>query len=119
MTGTGGLSGATTAIAGMLVFDPATNGASSTKNALANFSPNLVQLASGDVLAFGGTLGGAPTSAAQVYVASTNTWRTVGNMTQSRSGAVGAYLLASGDVLIAGGVDQSGVPLATAEIYHP
>jgi hypothetical protein len=39
-------------------------------------------------------------------------------MTQARSGAVGAYLLPSGDVLVVGGADESGVPLATAEIYH-
>ncbi len=119
LTGTGGLNGATVAVPGMLLFDPATNAAAPTKNAIANFSPNLAQLANGDVLAFGGTLSGAPTAAAQVYQAATNMWRTVGNMTQARSGAVGAYLLPSGDVLIAGGDDQSGVPLATAEIYHP
>jgi hypothetical protein len=119
LTGTGGLTAATSALPGMLLFDPATNATSLTKNALSNFSPNLVQLASGDVLAFGGTLSGGPTAVAQVYVAATNTWHTVGPMTQPRSGAVGAYLLASGDVLIAGGEDASGAPLATAEIYHP
>jgi N-acetylneuraminic acid mutarotase len=89
-----------------------------TKNAIANFSPNLVQLDNGDVLAFGGTLSGAPTAIAQLYSAATNTWSAVGSMTQARSGAVGAYLLASGDVLVVGGADESGVPLATAEIYH-
>jgi hypothetical protein len=119
LTGTGGLSGATMPIPGMLLFDPQTNAVGATKNALGNFSPNLIQLANGDVLAFGGTLSGAPTAVAQVYQAATNMWRTVGNMTQARSGAVGAYLLASGDVLIAGGDDQTGLPLATAEIYHP
>jgi hypothetical protein len=119
LTGTGGLSGATAPTPGMLLFDPSNNSLGPTKNAIANFSPNLVQLANGDVLAFGGTLSGAPTAVAQVYQAATNMWRTVGNMTQARSGAVGAYLLASGDVLIAGGEDQSGAPLASAEIYHP
>lgn len=123
LTGTGGLSGATVAIPGTLLLD-FDGGAYAysvelTKNALANYSPNLVQLANGDVLAFGGTLSGAPTAVAQVYDAGTNTWRTVGSLTQTRSGAVGAYLLASGDVLIAGGEDESGMPLATAEVYHP
>lgn len=125
LTGTGGLTSTTTAIPGMMVFDPAnvadggvpTTGA--TKSALSNFSPNLVQLASGDVLAFGGTLSGVPTAVAQVYSASTNMWHNVGNMTQARSGAVGAFLLPSGDVLIVGGDDASGAPLATAELYHP
>jgi hypothetical protein len=32
---------------------------------------------------------------------------------------VGAFLLLSGDVLIVGGDDASGAPLATAELYHP
>jgi N-acetylneuraminic acid mutarotase len=108
----------------MLVFDPgdADGGVPTTgptKAALNNFSPNLVQLANGDVLAFGGTLSGAPTAVAQVYSASTNMWRNVGNMTQARGGAAGAFLLASGDVLIVGGDDASGAPLATAEVYHP
>jgi hypothetical protein len=118
LTGTGGLSGATAPIPGMLVFDPATNALGPTKNAIANFSPNLVQLANGDVLAFGGTLSGAPTAVAQVYQAATNMWHTVGNMTEPRSGAVGAYLLPSGNVLIAGGDDATGMPLATAEVYN-
>jgi hypothetical protein len=117
LTGTGGLSSTTTAIPGMLRFDSSYT-TMATTNAIANFSPNLVQLANGDVLAFGGTLSGAPTAVAQLYSGTTNTWSTVGSMTQPRSGAVGAYLLSSGDVLVVGGADESGVPLATAEIYH-
>ncbi len=120
LTGTGGLTATTAAIPGMLLLDPGSaNATGPTQNALANFSPSLVQLASGDVLAFGGTLNGAPTAIAQVYSWMTNAWSTVGHMTQARSGAVGAYLLVSGEVLIAGGADESGMPLATAEIYHP
>jgi hypothetical protein len=118
LTGTGGLSTTTTAIPGMLRFDSTSYSTMATKNAIANYSPNLVQLGNGDVLAFGGTLSGAPTAVAQLYSAATNTWSAVGSMTQARSGAVGAYLLPSGDVLVVGGADESGVPLATAEIYH-
>jgi N-acetylneuraminic acid mutarotase len=102
----------------MLRFDSTSYSTMATKNAIANYSPNLVQLGNGDVLAFGGTLSGAPTAVAQLYSAATNTWSAVGSMTQARSGAVGAYLLPSGDVLVVGGADESGVPLATAEIYH-
>jgi hypothetical protein len=43
----------------------------------------------------------------------------VGNLNQPRGGAVGAFMLASGNVLIVGGTDENGIPLATAEIYHP
>jgi N-acetylneuraminic acid mutarotase len=55
---------------------------------------------------------------AQVYAVTTNTWASVGNLTEPRGGLAGAYVLASGDVLIVGGTDPSGAALATAEIYH-
>jgi hypothetical protein len=119
LTGTGGLIGTTLPLPGVLLFDPSTNAISLTTNAMSSFSPSFVQLASGDVLAFGGTLNGAPTVTAQVYEAQTNAWKTVDNPNQPRGGPVGAYLLASGDVLIVGGTDLNGAPLATAEIYHP
>jgi len=118
LTGTGGLTGATP-VPGVLLFDPATNAIGPTTNALATFSPAFVQLADGDVLAFGGTLNGAPTVTAQVYGAQTNTWKTVGSLNQPRGPALGAFLLASGEVLVVGGTDANGIPLATAEIYHP
>jgi|HubBroStandDraft_6_1064221.scaffolds.fasta_scaffold07564_4 hypothetical protein len=126
LTGTGGLTGATLPVPGVLLFNPpgpaadaGKNTIEPTTNAIASFSPTFVQLSNGDVLAFGGTLNGAPTVTAQVYGAQTNTWRTVGNLNQPRGGAVGAFMLASGNVLIVGGTDQNGNPLATAEIYHP
>lgn len=121
LTGTGGLTGQTLPVPGVLLFDPGGTNATilPTTNAIASFSPTFVQLSNGDVLAFGGTLNGAPTVTAQVYGASTNTWRTVGDLNQPRGGAIGAFRLASGDVLIVGGADENGTPLATAEIYHP
>jgi len=119
LTGTGGLIGATLAVPGVALFDPAKGAIGPTMDATAGFSPVFVQLASGDVLALGGTLNGAPTATAQVYAVATNAWRTVGSLNQPRGGAVGAFLLASGAVLVVGGTDQNGAPLATAEIYHP
>ena len=119
LTGTGGLTSATLPVPGVLLFNPVTNAIGPTTNALSSFSPAFVQLANGDVLAFGGTLNGAPTATAQVYGARTNSWRTVGSLNQPRGGAIGALLLSSGDVLVVGGADQNGIALATAEIYHP
>jgi hypothetical protein len=119
LTGTGGLTGATTPIPGVLLFDPATFDVSPTMNAIPGWSPELVQLASGDVLAFGGILGGVPTEMAQVYSVATNTWNAVGNLTEPRGGFVGAHVLASGDVLVVGGTNPRGEALATAEIFHP
>jgi hypothetical protein len=118
LTGTGGLNGDTLPIPGVALFDPPDTIAPTT-DALAGYSPTFVQLANGDVLAFGGTLNGITTVVAQVYSAATNTWRTVGSLNQPRAGAVGAFLLASGEVLIVGGTNENGTPLATAEIYHP
>jgi len=122
LMGTGGLIGPTLPAPGVLLFDPdpdAGYAIGPTSNALAGFSPSFVQLGNGDVLAFGGTLNGAPTATAQVYDVEANAWKTVGNLNQPRQGAAGAFLLASGSVLVAGGTDENGVPLATAEIYRP
>ncbi len=47
-----------------------------------------------------------------------NTWTSAGQMTQVRTGAA-AVLLSSGQILITGGADGNGVPLATAEFYSP
>jgi hypothetical protein len=43
----------------------------------------------------------------------------VGSLNQPRGGAIGAFLLSSGEVLVVGGANQNGMALATAEIYHP
>ncbi len=92
--------------------------ATPTTNALASTSAMFVQLANGDVLAAGGEENNAATAHAQVYRVSTGLWTAVGDLHQPRS-AGRAFLLPSGEVLIAGGSDANGAPLATAEIYHP
>lgn len=52
------------------------------------------------------------------YAQSSNTWSSVGQMTQARSGAA-AVLLQDGRILISGGTDANGVPTASAEFFNP
>ncbi len=47
-----------------------------------------------------------------------NTWSSAGQLTQARSGAASVQMT-DGRILITGGTDGNGVPLATAEAYDP
>jgi hypothetical protein len=85
----------------------------------ATWVPSYVQLQTGDVLAYGGTLGGVITAQAMVYSTTSNAWTAVGSMAQVRGGAMSGILLSTGNVLIVGGSDTGTNELATAEIYHP
>ncbi|HEX4447436.1 MAG TPA: kelch repeat-containing protein [Polyangiaceae bacterium] len=103
---------------GSAILDPATYTTTPTATPLALISASLAQLAGGDVLAAGGSVGGAPTARAQVYRATTNTWTDVGAMHFVRGGGHRLVTLPSGDVFVVGGADADGA-LASVEIYHP
>jgi N-acetylneuraminic acid mutarotase len=103
---------------GSYLLDPVALSTTPTTNALASTSPALVQLANGDVLAFCGQENNAAVADAQVYHHATGLWTAVGSLHQARSGCRG-FLMPSGEVLVVGGGDANGAPLATAEIYHP
>jgi hypothetical protein len=100
------------------LLDPVALTTTATTNSLTLTNPVFVQLANGDVLAYGGQKNGAPAADAQVYRNATGLWTTVGSLHQPRDGSRG-FLLPSGDVLVVGGADSPGDALATAEIYHP
>lgn len=76
----------------------------------------------GDVILVGNLgFGGASGAAIELYQAATNDFAPAGatpNMNTSRS-APTATLLDNGKILIAGGVDQNGAPLASTELYDP
>ena len=97
------------------LLDPVALTTTPTTNTLAIANATFVQLASGDVLAFGGQINNTPTVEAQVYRNATGLWTTVGNMHEARLG----FLMSSGDVLVVGGADADKSTLSSAEIYHP
>ena len=55
---------------------------------------------------------------AELYDPATGTWSKTGSLNTPRDGFT-ATLLSNGEVLVAGGVDDSDAPLDTAEIYDP
>jgi hypothetical protein len=80
-------------------------------------------LADGRVLVAGGTEtseggDGPALSSAELYAPGTGTFSATGTMTSGRENDT-ATLLLNGDVLIAGGVDESGRNIASAELYDP
>lgn len=77
-------------------------------------------LASGELLVAGGyadTTSLDPIASAEIYSATTGTWRATGSMDDARGGQT-ATLLSDGRVLVVGGRGASG-ELATAELYDP
>jgi hypothetical protein len=100
------------------LLDPGALTTTPTTNALAIANATFVQLANGDVLAFGGKESNVLTVDVQVYRNATGLWTAVGPLHQPRQGSRG-FLLRSGEVLVVGGSDPSGTALAAAEIYHP
>ena len=85
---------------------------------VARISHSATLLSNGEVLVAGGensSLAGTPLSSAELYNPATGSWTLTGSMNTAREGHQ-AVLLASGEVLIAGGTNASGT-LASAELY--
>lgn len=76
-----------------------------------------VALGSG-ALAVGGTDGVTVFASAELYNSTTGKWTATGSMTQARE-AFPAVVLKTGKVLVVGGADATGTPLAGAELYDP
>jgi hypothetical protein len=100
------------------ILDPDGLTTAATSNAPSLSNASFVQLANGDVLAFGGKVSGSLSTAAEVYRNATGQWTAVGSMHQARQGSRG-FLMTSGDVLVVGGADENSNALTSAEIYHP
>jgi hypothetical protein len=69
-------------------------------------------------LAAGGTDGVSVFASAEIYNAATGNWAATGSMTQARQ-SFPAVVLHNGNVLVSGGADATGTPLAGAELYNP
>ena len=129
----GGENASGTALASAELYNPATGQWSAAANGLAacgtatecRFGSTAALLATGNVLVTGGLAGTnsnpGTTNAAILYNPATNSWTATGSMTTAREGQT-ADLLASGQVLVAGGetfAKHAGTPLASAELYTP
>jgi large repetitive protein len=85
---------------------------------------SMVRLASGQILVAGGCTGlnangcSGVTNKAEIYNSSTGKWTATGPMIAAR-GNLTATLLPNGKVLVAGGINGAGNPIATAELYNP
>lgn len=101
------------------IFDPVTNAWSPAGNAITARTWHTASLLpSGKVLVAGGTDGnGAELASAEVYDPETNSWSVAAPMYDQRKNH-SAAVLQTGEVLVTGG-NNSGVELATAELYSP
>jgi hypothetical protein len=82
-------------------------------------------LNSGQVLVAGGAgtsiypgTNSTPLASAELFNPATGTWSTTGSMTTPRLNQ-SATLLNTGQVLVAGGIDTSDIPIASAELFTP
>jgi hypothetical protein len=77
-----------------------------------------IRLKSGDVFLATGWSGGQANPQTEVFHASTGTWVATGSLSVARS-VCSIAELPDGNVLVAGGYDTTGTPLATAEVCNP
>jgi hypothetical protein len=113
----------TTLLASAELYDPTTGKWTVTGSmATARWGHTATLLPNGEVLIAGGsTVAGfsAPTAEAELYNVTTGNWTTTGGMTYNRE-RHGAALLATGQVLTAGGNSNPTYPgIVTAELYNP
>jgi hypothetical protein len=102
------------------LYDPATNTLTTSTMMFAVGNPTATELADGRVLVTGGINSGHVTVRAQVFDPNTLTWSLTGSMHTPRIYHTATRLAdGTGMVLIAGGINDGGSPLGSAELYDP
>jgi len=119
----GGVAASGAILSGVEVYDPRTSRwATGAPMRSARAGVTAVLLPTGRVLVAGGASGtagpGPVLRSAELYDLRTGRWTATGAMTTARYNYT-ATVLASGRVLIVGGVNAAGTTLATAELYDP
>jgi hypothetical protein len=87
-------------------------------NHTATLLPNGTVLVAGGLPFSANPTGHSAWAEAEIYNPATGSWAVTGTMTVARQSHT-ATLLPNGTVLVAGGVDNNSVTLASAEIYNP
>jgi N-acetylneuraminic acid mutarotase len=119
----GGVDNQATPLATAELYDPAAGTWTRTGSMTsARAGSTASALGNGQVLVAGGkntdTQHAGALSSAELYDPTTGTWMPTGAMPAGRTGA-GATVLSSGRVLVAGGEDGTGTPVAGAQVYQP
>ena len=94
------------------------NGGGHGENHTATLLPSGKVLVAGGHFPSDGYFPAQYTNGASVYDPASGTWSVTGNLAAKRAGHT-ATLLPNGKVLVAGGANDSGSSLATAELYDP
>jgi N-acetylneuraminic acid mutarotase len=107
------------------IYDPTANSWSKAASmSTGRFEPTMTVLKDGRVLLAGGvgdidsTHRGVALASAEIYNPASDSWSDAGAMSAARLGGT-ATLLANGDVLVAGGFNNTDGGLATAELFDP
>lgn len=105
------------------LYNPATGTFSLTGNMTTNrFAATATLLPDGKVLVAGGGSENATTfdalASAELYNPATGTWSPTGSMSTPREDQT-ATLLPNGEVLVAGGLTSTALPVSSAELYNP
>src|SRR6266850_12024 len=113
-------SATTVDLASAEIFDPTAGTFTTSASALATARAGHLAFLlphNNNVLIVGGTSNGVSISSAELFTPWQGTFSATGSLSTARSNAVGSPMQQDGLLLVAGGKDASGAPLASSEVY--